>query len=108
MRGPATPSAEPLPGMPARRFGHRSPFARRYSGSLEFTGGIGENAIPVRETVVKSLGYLGIKLDEEANQTRGENKVISTADSKVKVAIVPTNEELAICQETAELVKNQK
>ena len=76
--------------------------------AIAFTGGIGENAIPVRETVVKSLGYLGIKLDEEANQTRGENKVISTADSKVKVAIVPTNEELAICQETAELVKNQK
>ena len=76
--------------------------------AIVFTGGIGENAIPVRETVVKSLEYLGIKLDEEANQTRGENKVISTADSKVKVAIVPTNEELAICQETAELVKNQK
>ena len=76
--------------------------------AIAFTGGIGENAIPVRETVVKSLEYLGIKLDEEANQTRGENKVISTADSKVKVAIVPTNEELAICQETAELVKNQK
>ena len=76
--------------------------------AIAFTGGIGENAIPVRETVVKSLGYLGIKLDEEANQTRGENKVISTADSKVKVAIVTTNEELAICQETAELVKNQK
>ena len=76
--------------------------------AIAFTGGIGENAIPVRETVVKSLGYLGIKLDEDANQTRGENKVISTADSKVKVAIVPTNEELAICQETAELVKNQK
>lgn len=76
--------------------------------AIAFTGGIGENAIPVRETVVKSLEYLGIKLDEEANQTRGENKVISIADSKVKVAIVPTNEELAICQETAELVKNQK
>ena len=76
--------------------------------AIAFTGGIGENAIPVRETVVKSLGYLGIKLDEEANNTRGENKVISTPDSKVKVAIVPTNEELAICQETAELVKNQK
>ena len=76
--------------------------------AIAFTCGIGENAIPFRETVVKSLGYLGIKLDEEANQTRGENKVISTADSKVKVAIVPTNEELAICQETAELVKNQK
>ena len=73
--------------------------------AIAFTGGIGENAIPVRETVVKSLGYLGIKLDEEANQTRGENKVISTADSKVKVAIVPTNEELAICRDTVALVK---
>ncbi|MGN0400612.1 MAG: acetate/propionate family kinase [Blautia sp.] len=76
--------------------------------AIAFTGGIGENAIPVRETVVKSLAYLGITLDEEANKTRGENKIISTPDSKVKVAIVPTNEELAICQETAELVKNQK
>ena len=56
----------------------------------------------------ESLAYLGITLDEEANQTRGENKIISTPDSKVTVAIVPTNEELAICQETAELVKNQK
>ena len=72
--------------------------------AIVFTGGIGENAIPVREAVVKSLGYLGITLDEEANQTRGENKIISTPDSKVTVAIVPTNEELAICQETAELV----
>ena len=76
--------------------------------AIAFTGGIGENAIPVRETVVKSLSYLGITLDEEANQKRGENMIISTADSKVKVAVVPTNEELAICQETAELVKNQK
>ena len=57
---------------------------------------------------MKSLSYLGITLDEEANQKRGENMIISTADSKVKVAVVPTNEELAICQETAELVKNQK
>jgi len=73
--------------------------------AIAFTGGIGENAIPVRETVVKGLSYLGITLDEEANQTRGENKVISTPDSKVTVAIVPTNEELAICQETAELVQ---
>ena len=76
--------------------------------AIAFTGGIGENAIPVRETVVKSLSYLGITLDDEANQKRGENMIISTADSKVKVAVVPTNEELAICQETAELVKNQK
>ena len=73
--------------------------------AIAFTGGIGENAIPVRETVVKGLSYLGVTLDEEANQTRGENKVISTPDSKVTVAIVPTNEELAICQETAALVQ---
>ena len=51
--------------------------------AIAFTGGIGENATPVREAVVKSLGYLGITLDEEANQTRGENKIISTPDSKV-------------------------
>lgn len=76
--------------------------------AIAFTGGIGENAIPVRKAVVENLSYLGITLDEEANQTRGENKIISTPDSKVTVAIVPTNEELAICQETAELVKNQK
>ena len=73
--------------------------------AIAFTGGIGENAIPVRETVVKGLSYLGVTLDEEANKTRGENKVISTPDSKVTVAIVPTNEELAICQETAALVQ---
>ena len=73
--------------------------------AIAFTGGIGENAIPVRETVVKGLSYLGVTLDEEANQTRGENKVISTPDSKVTVAIVPTIEELAICQETAALVQ---
>ena len=55
-------------------------------------------------------GYTAQEKDvyKRQNQTRGENKVISTPDSKVTVAIVPTNEELAICQETAELVKNQK
>ena len=72
--------------------------------AIVFTGGIGENAIPVREAVVKSLGYLGITLDEEANQTRGENKIIYTADSKLTVEIFPKNEDLDICQETAELV----
>lgn len=73
--------------------------------AIAFTGGIGENSSEARETIIKSLGYLGITLDEEANKTRGENKIISTPDSKVITAIVPTNEELAICQETAELVK---
>ena len=51
------------------------------------------------------LGYLGIEMDEEMNQKRGENMVISTPDSKVKVCVIPTNEELAICRETVALVK---
>ena len=54
---------------------------------------------------VDNLSYLGIALDEEANNARGEDRVISTPDSKVTVAVIPTNEELAICQETAALVK---
>ena len=55
--------------------------------------------------VCSYLGYLGIAIDEEANGKRGEEMVISTADSKVKVAVIPTNEELAICRDTVALVK---
>ena len=73
--------------------------------AIIFTAGIGENAIPVREKVVSYLGYLGVKLDKEENNHRGEERVISTADSKVKVAVIPTNEELAICRDTVALVK---
>lgn len=72
--------------------------------AIAFTAGIGENAINVRKKVLEYLGYLGIEVDDAANNTRGEDKVISTAASKVKVAIVPTNEELAICRETVALV----
>ena len=54
------------------------------------------------------LGYLGITMDEEMNKKRGENFVLSTPDSKVKVAVIPTNEELAICRETVELVNAAK
>jgi acetate kinase len=72
--------------------------------AIFFTAGIGENAGTVRTKVCEYLGYLGIKLDEEANAQRGDDKVISTADSKVKVAVIPTNEELAICRETVALV----
>lgn len=64
--------------------------------AIAFTAGIGENAINVRKKVLEYLGYLGIEVDDAANDTRGEDKVISTVASKVKVAIVPTNEELAI------------
>ncbi len=72
--------------------------------AITFTGGIGENAGLVRKKVLEYLGYLGIKMDEAQNSKRGENFILSTADSKVKVAVIPTNEELAICRETVELV----
>ncbi len=72
--------------------------------AIAFTAGIGENAPIVRKKVVGYLGYLGITLDEEANGKRGDDCVISTPDSKVKVAVIPTNEELAICRETVALV----
>lgn len=72
--------------------------------AIAFTAGIGENSGTVRRMVLSYLGYLGISVDEEANQKRGEDQVISTSDSKVKVAVIPTNEELAIARETVALV----
>ena len=73
--------------------------------AIAFTGGIGENAGIVRKKVLSYLGYLGIAMDESKNKIRGEKCILSTEDSRVKVAIVPTNEELAICRETVELVQ---
>ena len=73
--------------------------------AIVFTAGIGENDGRVRKTVASYLGYLGIAIDDEANGKRGEEIVISTPDSKVKVAVIPTNEELAICRDTVALVK---
>jgi len=72
--------------------------------AIAFTAGIGENVCLVREKVCEYLGYLGITLNKEANATRGEEIEISTSDSKVKVYVVPTNEELAIARETVALV----
>ncbi len=71
---------------------------------IAFTAGIGENSGTVRSSVLKYLGYLGISVDEEANKKRGEEIAISSADSKVKVMVIPTNEELAIARETVALV----
>ena len=72
--------------------------------AIAFTAGVGENDGRVRELVMAQLSYLGITVDEEANKTRGEEKMISTKDSKIKVYIIPTNEELAIARETVELI----
>ncbi len=71
---------------------------------IAFTAGIGENSGTVRANVMEYLTYLGIGLDAEANGKRGEEIVISTPDSKVKVMVIPTNEELAIARETVALV----
>ena len=72
--------------------------------NIVFTAGIGENCSFVRTKICSYLGYLGITIDEEANGKRGEEIIISTPDSKVKVLVVPTNEELAIARETVALV----
>lgn len=72
--------------------------------AIAFTAGVGENNQLVRKIVCEHLGYLGVTLDEKANEVRGEEKMISTPDSKVKVFVVPTNEELAIARETLELL----
>ena len=72
---------------------------------IAFTAGIGENDAHVRSEVMKQFGYLGIEIDESVNSaTRGKLEVISTPNSKVKVVIIPTNEELAIARETAALL----
>ena len=73
--------------------------------AIAFTAGVGENDATARKLICESLAYLGVKIDDEANNVRGEERVISAADSKVKVMLIPTNEELAIARETLALVK---
>ncbi len=70
-----------------------------------FTGGIGENAPEVRRDALTDADWLGIRLDAEANKSRGEIKKISAADSKVEVWVIPTNEELLIARDTLAMVK---
>ena len=73
--------------------------------AIIFTAGVGENDKAIRAMVCKGLEYMGVKLDDEANSVRGKETVISTADSKVKVLLIPTNEELMIAMDTASIVK---
>ena len=72
---------------------------------IVFTAGVGENSATTRQGVCDYLGYLGITIDAEANGKRGEEIEITTADSKVKVFVVPTNEELMIARDTVALTK---
>ena len=73
--------------------------------AIVFTGGIGENSIEMREDILKGFEQFGIKIDQEANKVRGGEHVISTEDSKVKVMVIATNEELMIARDTQDLVK---
>ena len=71
--------------------------------TMVFTAGIGENDAKMRKDILSGMEWLGIKLDEEANSCRGEEKKISAPDSKVEVWVIPTNEELVIARETVRL-----
>ncbi len=73
--------------------------------AIAFTAGVGENDIESRKKICEYLGYLGVEIDDEANNCRGKVQMISTPNSKVKVMVYPTNEELAIARETERLVK---
>ena len=72
--------------------------------AIAFTAGVGENNGYVRKKVLERFGYMGIEVDDEKNALRGEELVVSTPNSKVKVCVIPTNEELAIARETVALI----
>ena len=71
--------------------------------AIVFTAGIGENSIDLRRKICEGLEYMGIKMDAEKNNVRGKEADVSAADSKVKIFVIPTNEELMIAMDTAAL-----
>ena len=75
---------------------------------IVFTGGIGENNSRMRRRVCENLSYLGVKFDYEANVATGKDVMISLPDSGVKVAVITTNEELVIAQDTMHIVMNEQ
>ena len=72
--------------------------------AIVFTAGVGENDIGMRDIICNDLGNLGIKLDVVKNKVRGQEAIISRDDSRVKIILVPTNEELMIARDTYEIV----
>lgn len=72
--------------------------------AIVFTAGIGENDDIIRSRIIEHFDYLDTTLDQKANKMHGEERIISTPESKVKVICIPTNEELAICRDTVEIV----
>lgn len=76
--------------------------------AIVFTAGVGENAVGLRQNILEQLTWLGVEVDPELNKIRsGEPRVISKKDSKVKVMVIPTNEELVIARDTLQLVKEK-
>ncbi len=75
---------------------------------IVFTGGVGENQTSTREKICRHLDYLGVTFDAEANKVRGEEVTVSAPDSKVKVVVIPTDEEMMIAEDTAEIVGKLK
>ncbi len=73
--------------------------------AIVFTAGVGENSIEMREKLVEGLEYMGVKIDPEKNNTRGKEAEVQAADSKVKIFVIPTNEELMIAKDTAALAR---
>ena len=73
--------------------------------AIVFTGGVGENQIKIREGICNQLTFMGVEIDPEKNNIRSEEKLVSKDSSKVKVYVIPTNEELMIAKETERLIK---
>lgn len=73
--------------------------------AIVFTAGLGENGIEIREEIGNALEFVGTKIDKEKNNVRGKARIISTDDSKVKLMVIPTNEELMIARDTKEIVE---
>ena len=86
-------------------------FVAKYAAAMNgvdaiiFTGGVGENQINIRKGICERLGFMGVELDEDRNKVRSEEKLISKDSSKVRVYVIPTNEELMIAKETQKLAK---
>ena len=72
---------------------------------LVFTAGVGENSIEIREAICENLDYLGIKMDADKNKVRGKEVDVAANDSKVRIFIIPTNEELVIARDTYRLAQ---
>ena len=72
--------------------------------AIVFTGGVGENQIHIRRTICEQLRFMGVDLDVDANNIKGEEKMITSETSKIKAYVIPTNEELMIARETKRLI----